>query len=149
MQVAIRVWRTKEAYRRHAIRRNVDGTVCDTSPEGVYVLMRPDGQVDGFVPMLIIQSYLACKMSQEITPTIVDAVTSVCGLAVGLLARVPAATPEFALAIALAARGFAGDGNMGLMTSLVFRGEMFQYHLFDTVELAPLDPDEAGAEGQI
>lgn len=53
MQVTIRVWRTKEAYRRHAIRRDLDG--ANVWPEGVYVLMRPDGQVEP----VIIQSYLA------------------------------------------------------------------------------------------
>lgn len=147
MQVAIRVWRTKEAYRRDATRRNVDGPVCDTSPEGVYVLMRPDGQIDGFVPMLIIQAYLAHKMAMEVTPAILDTVTSICGLAVGLLSRIPSATPEFALTIALAARGFVADRDMEIMTQLVFRGELFQYHRFDSVEPAPLDADDV--EGQI
>ena len=80
-----------------------------------------------------------------ITPTILDLVTSVCGLAVGLLARVPNATPDFALEIALAARGLAGHPAIRLMAQLVFRGEQFQYHLFDLVEPAPLDADDNDA----
>ncbi len=148
MQVAIRVWRTKEAFRRDMIRRVVDGSVVeDTADSGAYVLMRPDGQVDGFVPSMVIQSYLAHKMSMVIVPAVLDAVTSVCGLALGLLARVPNATPEFALEIALAARGLAGDANFEIMTQLVFRGELFQYHIFDTVELAPLDASDV--DGQV
>jgi hypothetical protein len=148
MQVAIRVWRTKEAFRRDMTRRNVDGSVVsDTSDLGAYVLMRPDGQVDGFVPSMVIQSYLAHKMSMVITPAVLDVVTSVCGLAVGLLARVPNASPDSALIIALAARGLAGDANFEIMTQLVFRGELFQYHFFDTVELAPLDASDS--DGQV
>ena len=147
MQVAIRVWRTKEAFRRDMIRRSVDGSVVsDTSDSGAYVLMRPDGQVDGFVPSVVIQSYLAHKMSREITPAVLDTVTSVCGLAVGLLARVPNTTPDFALEIALATRGLAEDVHVKIMTQLVFRGELFQYHLFDAVEPAPLDATDAGGQ---
>lgn len=146
MQVAVRVWRTKEAYRRVMYRRSVDGnTVCDTTHEGVYVLMRPDGQVDGFVPSVVIQSYLAHKMSKVITPEILNTVTSVCGLATDLMSRVPNATPDFALEIALAARGLAND--VKVMAQLVFRGELFQYHLFDLVEPAPLDAGDT--EGQV
>jgi hypothetical protein len=111
--------------------------------------MRPDGQVDGFVPTMVIQSYLAHKMSMVITPAVLDVVTSVCGLAVGLLARVPNATPEFALEIALATRGLADDRDVGIMSRLVFRGELFQYHLFDTVEPAPLDANDDVREGQV
>lgn len=136
MFAEVRVWRTKEAARAVMERRTVDDRAADTSPLGVYVLMRPDGQVDGFVATFVIRAYLAHKMSMEITTETMDLVTSVCGLATSLLARVPAATPEFALIMARAARGRPHDEYFRIMTELVFRGELFQYHLFDSVEPA-------------
>lgn len=136
MLVSVPVWRTKEAARAAMERRNVDDRASDTSPMGVYVLMRPDGQVDGFVASFVIRSYLAHKMSMEITTETMELVTSVCGLAASLLQRVPAATPEFALIMALAARGHPHNEHLQFMTEIVFRGELFQYHLFDSVEPA-------------
>ncbi len=104
-----------------------------------YVLMRPDGLVDGFVGVFTIRMFLAHKMSMEITPEMMDLVTSVCGLAAMLLQRVPAATPEFALVLARTLTGCLDNEDMEIMTSLVFRGSIFQCHLFDSVEPAPVD----------
>lgn len=134
MLAEVRVWRTKEA-----VRSAMD--IPDTSalPRGIYVLMRPDGQVDGFVSSFAIRPYLAHKLSMEVTPEMLSSVTYVCGMAANLLNRVPNATPGFVLEVALAATGHAADELFKLMCQLVFRGELFQYHLFDSVEPAATD----------
>lgn len=131
MLTEVRVWRTKEAVRSAM-------AIPDTSnrPLGIYVLIRPDGQVDGFVSSFSVRAYLAHKMSSEITPEVMDTVTSVCGIAASLLQRVPNATPDFTLEVALASEGLLLNETFKIMTRLVFRGELFQYHLFDSVEPA-------------
>jgi hypothetical protein len=136
MLAEVRIWRTKEAALAAMQRRFLDAHASDTSPMGVYVLMRPDGRVDGFVPTLSVRAYLAHKMSMEITEDTMNLVTTVCGLAASLIQRVPAATPELVLFMACAARGRPNDEHLRIMTELVFRGELFQYHMFDSVEPA-------------
>ena len=136
MLAEVRIWRTKEAALAAMQRRFLDANASDTSPMGVFVLMRPDGRVDGFVPTLSVRAYLAHKMSMEITEDTMNLVTSVCGLAASLIQRVPAAsaTPEIVLFMARAARGRPDDEYLRIMTELVFRGDIFQYHMFDSVE---------------
>lgn len=111
------------------------GNPMNPARVGMFVVVNEhDGAILGFVSQEMVRTYLSWRMGRAITRVEFARVCDVCHMA---LALVTAAGHPVETAVEKAAA--IGNGNEFMeMAKFVFRGTLFQYHLFDSVN--PDDP---------
>lgn len=95
---------------------------------GVFVVMNEeDGTILGFVPSEMIKAYLALQIGRAVTQVEYARTCDVCVMALALVSNGARAETAVEHAAAL-----IGGNEFVRMATSVFRGRLFQYHLFDS-----------------
>lgn len=118
--------------KREIIRGHVDNALPVT---GVFVVVNEDGRVVGFAFSTHVKTYMGILVGREVTDAEYNLVCNVCVTAVTFLTY-PGSTFTSNQALSMASLMLSVTSQeITRICQAVFRGPLFQYHVFDSVTL--------------